>query len=53
MAFLIGTSGTFGGAFLWYLLKYIVSAALAFGAICLGIKLRKKKNAKLEAEKES
>lgn len=40
---------TFGGAFAWYLVKYIVSAAVAFGAILLGIKLRKKKNAKIAA----
>lgn len=40
---------TFGGAFLWYLVKYIVSALVAFGAVMLGIKLRKRKNAKLAA----
>lgn len=38
---------TFGGAFLWYLVKFIVSAIVAFCAILLGIKLRKSKNAKL------
>jgi len=40
---------TFGGAFVWYLIKYIISGAVALGAILLGIKLRKKKNAKLAA----
>lgn len=39
---------TFGGAFLWYLVKYIVYGAVALGAILLGIKLRKKKNAKAQ-----
>lgn len=37
---------TFGGAFLWYLVKFIVSAALAFCAIMIGIRLRKSKNDK-------
>ena len=37
---------TFGGAFLWYLIKYIVYGAVAFCAIRLGITLRKNKNAK-------
>lgn len=41
------TDLTFGGAYLWYLVKYIVSALAAFGAILLGIRLRKKKNAKI------
>lgn len=41
---------TFGGAFAWYAVKYILSGALALGAIMLGIKLRKNKNARLEAE---
>lgn len=44
---------TFGGAFVWYLLKYIISGAVAFGAILLGIRLRKNKNAKLAAAKGS
>lgn len=45
---------TFGGAFLWYLVKYIVCALVAFGAILLGIRLRKKKNAKItEIESET
>ena len=43
------TDLTFGGAFLWYLVKYVVSALIAFGAILLGIKLRKKKNANVAA----
>lgn len=34
---------TFGGAFAWYFVKYIVSGAVALGAIMLGIKLRKRK----------
>lgn len=37
---------SFGGAFLWYFIKALVSIALAYGAILLGIKLRKSKNAK-------
>ncbi|MDE6852874.1 MAG: hypothetical protein K2J67_10405 [Lachnospiraceae bacterium] len=37
---------TFGGAFLWYLVKFIVSAALAFCAIMIGIRWRKSKNNK-------
>ena len=39
------TDLTWGGAFLWYLVKFIVSAALALCAIMLGIRLRKNKNA--------
>ena len=35
---------TFGGAFLWYLVKFLVSAGLAYVAILLGIKWRKSKN---------
>lgn len=38
---------TFGGAFLWYLIKFVLSAAIAFGAILLGIKWRKSKNANM------
>lgn len=38
---------TFGGAFLWYLVKFILSAGLAFCAVLLGIKWRKSKNAKI------
>lgn len=37
---------SFGGAFLWYLVKFLVSIAVAFAGIMLGIKLRKSKNAK-------
>ena len=37
---------TFGGAFLWYLVKFIVSIVLAFCAIMIGIRLRKSKNEK-------
>ncbi len=37
---------TFGGAFLWYLVKYLVSAVVAFCGIKIGIQLRKNKNAK-------
>lgn len=45
-----------GGALLWYVVKYIVSAALAVAAVMLGIRLRKNKNAKTEqlaVDKES
>ncbi len=42
------TDLTFGGAFLWYLVKFLVSGGLAFVAILLGIRLRKNKNAKME-----
>lgn len=41
---------SFGGAFLWYFIKALISGALAYCAILLGIKLRKSKNAKAEAE---
>ncbi len=37
---------TFGGAFLFYLVKALIYMAVGFGAICLGIRLRKNKNAK-------
>jgi len=37
---------SFGGAFVWYLVKFLVSACVAFGGIKLGIKLRKSKNEK-------
>ncbi len=43
------TDLTWGGAFLWYLVKFIVSAALAFCAIMLGIRWRKSKNAAASA----
>lgn len=42
---------TFGGAFLWYLIKFIVSAVIAFCAIMLGMKWRKSKNAKMSSTK--
>lgn len=41
---------SFGGAFAWYGIKYLISGALALGAIMLGIKLRKHKNAKADGE---
>lgn len=44
---------TFGGAFLWYLVKYLVSAVVAFCGIMLGIRLRKNKNAKAAAVKKT
>lgn len=37
---------TFGGAFLWYAVKYIICGVAAAGAVLLGIKLRKRKDAK-------
>ena len=40
---------TFGGAFLWYLVKFLVSVGVAFGAIMLGIKWRKSKNLKKDS----
>ncbi len=46
------TDFTFGGAFLWYLVKYLISAVVAFGGIMLGIRLRKNKNAKEVAVKK-
>ena len=46
------TDFTFGGAFLWYLVKYLISAVVAFGGIMLGIRLRKNKNAKAVAVKK-
>lgn len=50
------TDLTWGGAFVWYLVKFIVSVVLAFCAIMLGIRLRKNKNAnaaKAETETEA
>ena len=41
---------TFGGAFFWYLVKFLVSIILAFCAILLGIRWRKSKNIKAAAE---
>ena len=46
------TDFTFGGAFLWYLVKCLISAVVAFGGILLGIRLRKNKNAKAVAVKK-
>ena len=40
---------TFGGAFLWYLVKFLVSIGLAFVAILCGIKWRKSKNGKTDS----
>lgn len=40
---------TFGGAFLWYLIKFLVSVGIAFLAIMLGIKWRKSKNSKKDS----
>lgn len=41
---------SFGGAFVWYLVKFLVSLVLAVCAVMVGIKWRKSKNAKKEAE---
>lgn len=41
---------TFGGAFLWYLVKFLVSVVVAYAAIVLGIKWRKSNNSKAELE---
>ena len=43
---------SFGGAFLWYFVKALISIVFAYGAILLGIRLRKSKNAKAEAKVE-
>lgn len=43
---------TFGGAFLWYLVKYVICGILAVCAVMLGINLRKKKNAAKELEQK-
>lgn len=37
---------TFGGAFVWYLVKYLIYGVVAFLGIKAGIGLRKNKNAK-------
>ena len=37
---------SFGGAFVWYLVKYIIFAVVAFLGIKTGIALRKNKDAK-------
>ncbi len=44
---------TFWGAFAWYLVKYLVSIAVALGGIMLGIKLRKMKNESQAAKAEA
>lgn len=44
---------SFGGAFVWYLVKFIISLALAVCAVMLGAKWRKSKNAKKEAESQA
>lgn len=41
---------SFGGAFAWYFVKYLVSAVVAFAGVKVGIKLRKSKNAKTGTE---
>ncbi|MCH5266759.1 MAG: hypothetical protein J1E62_00330 [Lachnospiraceae bacterium] len=41
---------SFGGTFVWYLVKFVVSLALAIVAVMLGIKWRKSKNASAETE---
>lgn len=41
---------SFGGAFAWYLVKFLISIAVAFAGIKLGIKLRKNKDAKKQPE---
>ena len=40
------------GAFVTYGLKFIVLGATAFGAVMLGIRLRKRKNASVVQENE-
>ena len=44
---------TFGGAFLWYLVKFIIYGAVAFGGILLGKHLRKKHDEKQQDEKQA
>ena len=41
---------TFGGAFLWYLIKYLICGVVAVCAVMLGINLRKKKNEEQKGE---
>lgn len=41
---------SFLGAFLWYGARFLISLIVAFGAIKLGIRLRKNKNAKTEKQ---
>ncbi|MBO5484099.1 MAG: hypothetical protein J5979_02685 [Lachnospiraceae bacterium] len=40
---------SFGGAFAWYLVKFLISMALAVCGVLLGMKWRKSKNAKKNA----
>ena len=40
---------TFGGAFAFYLVKFLISAAVAVAGVMLGIKWRKSKNAQKKA----
>lgn len=37
---------SFGGAFAWYLVKFLISLVIAFAGIKTGIALRKSKDAK-------
>lgn len=41
---------SFGGAFAWYLVKFLISIVVAFGGIKAGIALRRSKNAKAGTE---
>lgn len=41
---------SFGGAFAWYLVKFLISMGLAACAVMLGAKWRKSKNAKKELQ---
>lgn len=41
---------SFGGAFAWYFVKFLISIVVAFAGIKAGIALRKSKNAKAGAE---
>jgi hypothetical protein len=43
---------SFWGAFLFYCVKYVIYAAVAVGAIFCGIRLRKRKDAKIEAQRK-
>ena len=41
---------SFGGAFAWYFVKFLISVVVAFAGIKAGIALRKSKNAKAGTE---
>ncbi|MFG6347341.1 MAG: hypothetical protein K1W15_01315 [Lachnospiraceae bacterium] len=41
---------SFGGAFAWYFVKFLISIVVAFAGIKAGIALRKSKNAKAGTE---